>query len=45
MLDTARGLLVDTLGVPPGAILPLVMIGAGALVIYWRRRQRSEGWA
>lgn len=45
MLDTARGLLVDTLGVPPGAILPLVMIGAGALVIYWRRRQRTEGWA
>lgn len=44
-LDSARSLLVDTLGVPPGAILPLVMIGAGALVIYWRRRQRSEGWA
>jgi lysozyme len=44
-LDSARSLLVDTLGVPPGAVLPLVMIGAGALVIYWRRRQRAEGWA
>ena len=45
MLDTARSLLVDTLGVPPGAILPLVMIGAGAMVSYWRRRQRMEGRA
>jgi lysozyme len=45
MLDTARGLLVDTLGVPPGLILPLALLGAAGLVVYWRRRQRAEGWA
>lgn len=44
-LDSARGLLVDTLGVPPEWILPLVLIAAGALVVRWRWLQRSGGWA
>lgn len=44
-LDAARGLLVDTLGVPPEWILPLVLIAAGALVVRWRLQQRREGWA
>ncbi len=44
-LDAARGLLVDTLGVPPGAILPLVLIAVGCAAIYWRNRQRREGYA
>lgn len=44
-LDAARGLLVDTLGVPPEWILPLVLIAAGALVVRWRWLQRSGGWA
>lgn len=44
-LDTARSVLVDTLGVPVELILPLVLIAAGALVIRWRRRQRTEGYA
>lgn len=45
MLDTARAMLVDTLGVPPDWILPAVLIGAGLLVVRWRLRQRQEGWA
>lgn len=45
VLDQARALLVDTLGVPPHWILPAVMIGAGLLVLRWRLRQRREGWA
>lgn len=45
MLDTARGLIVDTLGIPPSAVLPLILIGAGVAVIYWRRKQRQGGWA
>lgn len=44
-LDAARGLMVDTLGVPPEWILPLVLIAAGALVVRWRWLQRSGGWA
>lgn len=44
-LDSARSLLVDTLGVPPGWILPVVLIAAGALVIRWRMAQRRGGWA
>lgn len=44
-LDAARSVLVDTLGVPVELILPLVLIAAGALVIRWRRRQRTEGYA
>lgn len=45
VLDQARALLVDTLGVPTDWILPAVMIGAGLLVLRWRLRQRREGWA
>lgn len=45
MLDTARGLITDTLGIPPSAVLPLILIGCGCAVIYWRRKQRAGGWA
>lgn len=44
-LDAARGVLVDTLGVPPGWILPLVLVAAGVLVVRWRLAQRRGGWA
>lgn len=44
-LDAARGVLVDTLGVPPSWILPAVLIAAGVLVVRHRLRQRREGWA
>lgn len=41
----ARALLVDTLGVPPSWILPLVLVAAGWLVLRWRLQQRTDGWA
>lgn len=44
-LDAAKAVMVDTLGVPPSWILPLVLIVAGVLVIRWRFAQRKEGWA
>jgi hypothetical protein len=44
-LDAAKAVMVETLGVPPSWILPLVLIVAGALVIRWRLAQRKEGWA
>jgi lysozyme len=40
-----RELATETLGIPAGAVLPVVLVAAGAAVIYWRYRQRREGWA
>lgn len=45
VIRQARELLVDTLGVPPEWILPLMMVGVGALIVRWRLKQRREGWA
>ena len=44
-LDAAKSVMVETLGVPPDWILPLVLIAVGALIVRHRVRQRSEGWA
>lgn len=44
-LAAARGIMVDTLGLAPGHVLPVLMIAAGAAVLWWRLRQRREGWA
>lgn len=44
-LDAAKGVLVDTLGIPPSWILPLALVCVGALVVRWRWQQRREGWA
>ena len=41
----ARSFVVDTLGVPAGAFLPVVLIGVGAVVMWQRRKQRTQGWA
>lgn len=41
----AREVLVDTLGVPVEWLLPMAMVVAGVLIVRWRLRQRSEGWA
>jgi lysozyme len=41
----AKDLLVNTLGVPPSWILPMVLIGAGGLIVRWRLKQRADGWA
>jgi lysozyme len=40
-----RDLATETLGIPPGSVLPAVLIAAGIAVIYWRYRQRRDGWA
>jgi hypothetical protein len=40
-----RELAVDTLGIPPGAVLPVVLVAAGACVMWWRAKQRRDGWA
>lgn len=44
-LRSVRDLLVDTLGVPTGWILPIVLVGVGVAVWYWRNKQRAGGWA
>lgn len=44
-LGKARSLLVDTLGIPTGWILPLALIAVGAAWAYYRTLQRREGWA
>lgn len=44
-LSKAKAVLVDTLGVPPEWVLPLVLVGAAALIVRWRLRQRSGGYA
>lgn len=44
-LDSARALMVDTLGIPSDWILYIALIAIGGTVIYWRNRQRREGYA
>lgn len=35
----------EFIGLPPGAILAVVLIGAGYVVVKWRREQRRQGFA
>lgn len=44
-LDAAKAVMVETLGIPPDWILPMVLIAVGVLIVRHRLRQRSEGWA
>jgi hypothetical protein len=44
-LGAARDFMASTLGVPPSWILPMMLVGVGAAVMYWRLKQRSSGWA
>ncbi len=44
-VGTARSFLLDTLGLPAEWLLPALLIAVGAVVVRWRLRQRSEGWA
>lgn len=43
-LASAKGFLVDVMGIEPSWIPYLIMVAAGAAVVYWRARQRREGW-
>lgn len=44
-IKTGVSALAGFLHMPPLALLALGLVGIGAGVIYWRRRQRMEGWA
>lgn len=44
-LGAARDFMASTLGVPPSWILPLMLVGVGLAVMYWRAKQRAGGWA
>ena len=37
--------VADFVGMPPGALLALVLIVAGVIIVNYRRKQRAEGWA
>jgi lysozyme len=43
-IDQGRGIL-EAVGVPPGWLLPAVLIAAGVAVVWWRWKQRRGGWA
>lgn len=43
-LGAVRDLMATSLGVPPSWILPLMMVGVGLAVVYWRFKQRKGGW-
>lgn len=45
IVDQVRELAATVLGPQPGWVLPVILIAAGAAVVYWRRRQRLQGWA
>lgn len=45
MTAQAKTIVVEHLGLPAGAVLPIVMVAAGAAVIWWRVAQRRAGWA
>ncbi len=45
IVEQARELLTAVLGPQPSWVLPLVLLAAGGAVMYWRHRQRREGWA
>ena len=44
-LDAARDLLVNTLGLTPRVVLPILLIGVGVMVWQKRQEQRRKGWA
>jgi len=44
-LEKLKAIVVGTLGVPPEWFAPVVLVGAGAAVLWWRYQQRKQGWA
>ena len=41
----AVGTVAEFLGLPPGALLAVVLVGVGFWILSKRREQRSEGWS
>lgn len=44
-VTAAREFVATTLGVPTQWVVPMLLVIAGVLVLRWRLKQRSEGWA
>ena len=44
-LATIKTIMVDTLGIQPDWVLPIVLVAGGIYIMYWRKRQRDEGRA
>jgi lysozyme len=44
-LAKVRNLFTDVLGIPGDWILPIMLVGLGVAVMYWRYKQRKTGWA
>ena len=44
-VQKAKALTVETLGVPAGWFLPIVLTAVGAVVVWQRYKQRAGGWA
>lgn len=42
---SVRSVLVDGLALPAEYLLPVVLIAAAAVGLWWRARQRRDGWA
>jgi lysozyme len=45
VIGEGKSLVVDTLGIPTGLLLPIVLVAAGGAILLWRYRQRKQGWA
>ena len=45
VLTQAKGVVIDTLGVPAQWFLPALLVGIGAVVVWNRVKQRQGGWA
>jgi lysozyme len=43
-LRSAKAVVVETLGIPVDWFLPLVLVGAGCVTVYYRWAQRNQGW-
>lgn len=44
-IGSAKHFLADVIGIPTGFVLPAIAITAGALIVFYRYKQRTGGWA
>lgn len=44
-VKSGREFLVETLGVPADWFLPLLLVAAGVAIVWYRNKQRTQGWA
>lgn len=44
-VQTVKTLATDTLGIPADWFLPIVLVGAGAVAVWYRNKQRAQGFA